>query len=298
MARLRFVLAGALLGLTWAASLRGYMMQIAGPDSTFTFSGTFGIILPSGTLTGALLGWAAWQYQAGRQYRLLIAAPLLLGVLPVAATGEPDLAPAILALAGMIGGYALSGRGPRWARLVAGILTAGAAVAPFCAPGPFPDLSATTPHGAWAATLGSSLFLAFTLACSIPMRAVRQAGPSRSAAAADLGGQLDRPLLLGRLTAGRADREDEAAAAEPDPADPDRSVGVGKDNHVTHVNVVGWNQVLHIRDDTAVPADPGPEMNVRCLIGQRRPRPAPIRPARLRPGRPGVARVSPWRSWT
>ncbi len=179
MARLRFVLAGALLGLTWAASLRGYMMQIAGPDSTFTFSGTFGIILPSGTLTGALLGWAAYQHQAGRQDRLLVAAPLLLGILPVAATGEPDLAPAILALAGMIGGYALSGRGPRWTRLVAGILTAGAAVAPFCAPGQFPDLSATTPHGAWAATLGSSLFLAFALACSIPMRAVRQAGPSR-----------------------------------------------------------------------------------------------------------------------
>jgi hypothetical protein len=178
MARLRFVLADALLGVTWAASLRGYMMQIAGPDSVFTFGGTFGIILPAGTLTGALLGLAAYQHQAGRQYRLLIAAPLLLGILPVVASGQPDLAPVILALAGMVGGYALSGRGPRWIRGVAGILTAGVAVAPFCAPGKFPDLSATTPHGAWAATLGSSLFLAFALACSIPMRSAGQAGAS------------------------------------------------------------------------------------------------------------------------
>src|SRR5262249_42686510 len=131
MARLRFVLAGALLGLTWAASLRGFMMEIAGPDSAFTFSGTFGIILPSGTLAGALLGWAAYQRQAGHPYRLLIAAPLLLGVLPVVLTGHLDPAPAILALAAMIGGYAVCGRGPGWARLAAGVLTLAAAAAPF-----------------------------------------------------------------------------------------------------------------------------------------------------------------------
>ena len=43
-------------------------------------------------------------------------------------------------------------------------------IAPFAAPKPFPDLSAATPHGAWAATLLSSLFAVFALACSIPMR--------------------------------------------------------------------------------------------------------------------------------
>jgi hypothetical protein len=59
MARIRFIGVGAVLGLTWAAALRGYMMQLAGPTSTFTFSGTFGIILPAGTLVGGLLGWAA-----------------------------------------------------------------------------------------------------------------------------------------------------------------------------------------------------------------------------------------------
>ena len=43
------------------------MMQLADPTSTFTFSGTFGIILPAGVLAGALLGWAEYQRRAGRQ---------------------------------------------------------------------------------------------------------------------------------------------------------------------------------------------------------------------------------------
>jgi len=30
MARIRFILGGAVLGLTWAAALRGYMTQLAG----------------------------------------------------------------------------------------------------------------------------------------------------------------------------------------------------------------------------------------------------------------------------
>jgi hypothetical protein len=179
MARLRYVLAGALLGLTWAASLRGFMREIAGPDSAFSFSGTFGIILPAGALTGALLGWAAWQHQAGRPYRLLVAAPLLVGVLPVAA-GQLDPAPAILAGAAMIGGYAVCGRGPGWARLAAGILTLAAAAAPFAVPRSDPDLSVTTAHGAWIATLGSCLFLTFALACAIPMRPAGQAGSGAS----------------------------------------------------------------------------------------------------------------------
>jgi hypothetical protein len=48
MGRLRLILIGAVVGLTWAASLRGFMAVLAGPDSTFTFTGTFGIIIPTG----------------------------------------------------------------------------------------------------------------------------------------------------------------------------------------------------------------------------------------------------------
>jgi hypothetical protein len=170
MGRIRLILLGAILGLMWAAGLRGYMMQLAGPTSTFTFSGTFGIILPAGTLVGALLGWAEYQRRAGHQYRLLIGAPLLLAILPSLLTAELDLAPVGLALFAMVGGYAVSGRGPIWVQIVAGLIALGAIVAPFAGPKPYPDLSVTTPYGAWAATLASSLFVAFALACSIPMR--------------------------------------------------------------------------------------------------------------------------------
>ena len=170
MVRIRLIGLGAVLGLTWAAALRGYMMQLAGPTSTFTFGGTFGIILPTGTGVGALLGWAEYQRRTGRQHPLLIGAPLLLAVLPSLLTAQLDPAPAGLALTAMAGGYAVSGRGPLWARMVAGLIAVGAIVAPFAGPKPYPDLSITTPHGAWAATLASSLFVAFALACSIPMR--------------------------------------------------------------------------------------------------------------------------------
>jgi hypothetical protein len=184
MDRIRLILVGAVLGLAWAAALRGYMMQLAGPTSTFTFSGTFGIILPTGTLVGALLGWAEYQRRAGRWYPLLIGAPLLLAILPSLLTAGLDLAPVGLALSAMVGGYAVSGRGPLWVRSVAGLIAVGAIVAPFAAPKPYPDLSVTTPYGAWAATLASSLFVALALACSIPMRApdpIQAPGESRSA---------------------------------------------------------------------------------------------------------------------
>jgi hypothetical protein len=170
MARIRLILLGAVAGLAWAASLRGYMMQLAGPDSVFTFSGTFGIILPTGTLVGALLGWAEYQRRAAHRYPLLIGAPLLLALIPNLLTAGLDLAPVGLAVLAMAGGYALGGRGPSWARGVAGAIALAAVIPPYAVPKRFPDLSATTAHGAWAATLASSLFVVFAVASSIPMR--------------------------------------------------------------------------------------------------------------------------------
>jgi hypothetical protein len=197
-----FIGAGAVLGLAWAAALRGYMMQLAGPDSVFTFGGTFGIILPAGALVGALLGWAEYQRRAGRPYLVLIGAPLLLAILPSLLTPGLDLAPAGLVLSAMLGGYAVSGRGRPWTRSVAGLGALGAIVAPFAAPKPYPDLSVTTAYGAWAATLASSLYVAFALACSIPMRSlgqpVGQGHASRSGARPDAGvpgpGHRRRPV--------------------------------------------------------------------------------------------------------
>ena len=167
--RARFILVGAVIGLTWAASLRGFMAALAGPASTFTFSGTFGIIIPTGIIVGALLGWAEHQRRTGIQHPVLILAPLLLGIIPNLAAG-PDAGPVELALLGMAGGFSVSGRGPVWARTVAGLLGLASIAVTFLAPKPVPDLSYATAHGAWFCTLASSLFVTFALACSIPMR--------------------------------------------------------------------------------------------------------------------------------
>jgi hypothetical protein len=164
LSRIRLMLLGAVIGLTWAASLRAFMQQLAGPESTFTFSGTFGIIIPTGIIVGALLGWAEHQRRTGSPHPLLILAPLLIGV-----AGDGP-APFGLALLAMVGGYAVSGRGPLWARIVAGIVNLAGVVVTFLAPKPYPDLTVTTPHGAWFATLAASLGVTLALACSIPMR--------------------------------------------------------------------------------------------------------------------------------
>jgi hypothetical protein len=170
MGRIRFILIGAVIGLAWATSLRGFMMVLAGPESMFTFSGTFGIIIPTGIIVGALLGWAEHQRRTGTPHPLLILAPLLIGIIPNVATGTLDLGPIGLALLAMVGGYAVSGRGPLWARIVAGIINLAGVVVTFLAPKPDPDLSYTTPHGAWFDTLAASLGVVLALACSIPMR--------------------------------------------------------------------------------------------------------------------------------
>jgi hypothetical protein len=86
------------------------------------------------------------------------------------ATGSVDGGPLGLALLAMIGGYAVSGRGPAGIRAGAGLVPLGGVVVTFLAPKPFPYLSASTAHGAWFCTLASSLFLTLALASSIPMR--------------------------------------------------------------------------------------------------------------------------------
>jgi len=117
------VLVGAVVGLAWAASLRVLMAEFAGPESTFDWFGTFeGVLLP-GLVVGALLGWAA--HLAGQAPRWLVAAPLVVVLftpsvlLSVFVDGLGGGAIAV-PLFGMAGGYALAGRGPRWARWAAG----------------------------------------------------------------------------------------------------------------------------------------------------------------------------------
>lgn len=179
------VAVGALFGLTWAAGLRGYMAALAAASSTFQWGGTFLALLLPGATTGALLGWADHLRRTGgrRHWRWLALAPLLLAIAPLVVL--PDAVEALLtqglgggavafALTGIAGGFALSRRGPRWARLACGLLlvviTAGVTLAVPGVGGD--DLALTTPRGAWAAVLGAGSLLTLAVASSIPFRPV------------------------------------------------------------------------------------------------------------------------------
>ena len=85
------VLVGGLCGLAWAAGLRGFMAQIAGPEPSVDWVGTFGWILVPGIGVGALLGWAEHLRTSGgrRGWRwLALGATALLGH-PVQPTTRP-----------------------------------------------------------------------------------------------------------------------------------------------------------------------------------------------------------------
>jgi hypothetical protein len=76
-ASLAFLLSlGAVCGLAWAASLRGFMAQVAGAESGVSWSGTFGWILTPGVVTGLLLAWAEYIRRTGPA-RLAVAGPRL-----------------------------------------------------------------------------------------------------------------------------------------------------------------------------------------------------------------------------
>ena len=177
------VLVGAVCGLAWAASLRSFMAQFAGPESTFDWFGTFeGVLLP-GAVVGALLGWAA--HLRGRAPRWLVAAPLVFvlftpsALVSVFVDGLGGGAIAV-PLLGMAGGYALAGRGPRWARWAAG------AVALLAVPGWLVlasfaggTLALTTPRGAWIAVLFLSPLAVLSFGAALPHRAPTELLTSR-----------------------------------------------------------------------------------------------------------------------
>jgi hypothetical protein len=77
-----------------------------------------------------------------------------------------------VSLTGIGGGYALSRRGPLWARLACGLVSAALAVA-LALTGPGiagPRLAITEPRGAWFAVLAASFIVLLALAASIPHR--------------------------------------------------------------------------------------------------------------------------------
>jgi hypothetical protein len=184
------LLVGGLCGLAWAAGLRGFMAQIAGSASGVDWAGTFGWILLPGIGVGALLGWAEQLRSSGgrRGWRWLALAPLLfsailfsrpLDLLSIFEDGVGGGAIGV-PLYGMLGGYALSGRGPRWARILSGAVALTAipiwavTVTSFAGP----DLALSTPRGAWVAVYYWSFLAVLMLACAIPHRAVTPQEPA------------------------------------------------------------------------------------------------------------------------
>lgn len=124
---------GGLCGLAWAAGLRGFMAQIVHEDSSVSWSGTLGYILLPGLLIGLLPGWAEHLRRTGgrRRWRGLSLSPLLFaailfseGLLEVLGIFEDCLGGGAIGvpLYAMAGGYAISGRGPRWGRVACGVL--------------------------------------------------------------------------------------------------------------------------------------------------------------------------------
>ena len=177
------VIGGGLCGLAWAAGLRGFMVQIT-DESSVSWSGTFGFVLVPGLAIGMILGWAEHVRRTGgrRGWRWLALSPLLFaavlfseGPLEVLGIFEDGLGGGALGvpLYAMAGGFALSGRGPGWARALCGglALTAIPIWALTAESIGGPDIAVTTPRGLWVAIYYYSFLAVFSLAAAIPHRA-------------------------------------------------------------------------------------------------------------------------------
>lgn len=175
---------GGLCGLAWAAGLRGLMALVAGADHHTTWTGTFGWVLAPGVVTGALLGWAEYLRQTGgrRRWRWLACAPLTFLALFVPGLTDPGSlfeggiggGAIAIPLMGMAGGYALSGRGPVWARALAGLLPL-STVPSWALTGPMvggSEFVLDNPFGAWVALYLWSFVALLSVGCAIPHRPV------------------------------------------------------------------------------------------------------------------------------
>jgi hypothetical protein len=172
---------GALCGLAWACALRSFMAEVAGDESGVEWGLTFGYILLPGLLIGALLGWSEARRRQGRRSGwplvcapLLFAAVLVPGLLDLDSFLEDGIGGGAIGVPvfAMLGGFAVSGRGSRWARTLAGLgFCAGFATWLLVARDVGgPPFSLDTAHGIWVSTLYESLLVVFALGASVPHR--------------------------------------------------------------------------------------------------------------------------------
>lgn len=178
-----FVALGALCGFAWSAALRSFMAEVAGSDSGVDWVNTFGFILLPGASIGALLGWAELLRRTGGRphWRLLVLSPFLFAAILVEGLiedpttmfeGGIGLGTIAIPVLCIIGGHALSGRGPLWSRIPAGVVGAATLVV-------WPitgtevggsSFAITTAHGLWATVFYDGLLVLLALAASIPLR--------------------------------------------------------------------------------------------------------------------------------
>jgi hypothetical protein len=160
------------------------MAEIAGGASRFEWYGTFVGVLAAGLIAGALLGLAEYFRRTGgrRGWRWLALAPLAFSVLPLTMEGAFEAlftqglggGAIAIPLIGIAGGFAVSGRGWIWARVLCGILTIAFLVTiALTVPGVGGiRLALEQPRGAWVATLAVTCVIVLCLASSIPFRRV------------------------------------------------------------------------------------------------------------------------------
>jgi hypothetical protein len=173
------VIAGAIVGLTWAAALRGWMTHLAGDESGFHWFGTFALVLVPGLLVGVLIGLAEHRRRTGGPRSLwLILAPCLF----LAALADPTIFKQLITqgigggaigvvLFGLAGGYALSGRGRAWWRRTCGVFAVVGVL--FMMVLASDNAPLETAHGLWVGLYASSLLALLCLASAIPQRAGR-----------------------------------------------------------------------------------------------------------------------------
>jgi hypothetical protein len=187
---------GALCGLAWAAALRAFMWEVAGPDARAEWAGTFVWVLLPGVVVGALLARAEHRRWTGPvpHRRWLVWSPMLFGAVllqnPVdlvrGFAGGVGLSAVAVPAMCMLGGYAIAGRGPHRLRGACGLVALAAI--------PIWSLTATdvggasmslgNPHGAWAAVLFWCLLTTFSMAAAIPHRENAPEPPGRVVGAA------------------------------------------------------------------------------------------------------------------
>ena len=173
----QLVVGGAVIGLTWAAALRGWMIHMAAAEgSSVHWFGTFALVLAPGLFVGALVGLAEHRRRTGAdRSRWLTLSPCLF----LAALADPTIFKQLITqgigggaigvvLFGLAGGYALSGRGHSWWRRTCGVFAViGVLFMMVLAAESWP---LETAHGLWVGLYAASLLALLCLACAIPLR--------------------------------------------------------------------------------------------------------------------------------